>query len=1603
MNMKLHLSPIAKRWLVVPLLVIATMSVARASVKIGDLYYELNTSTRTAALTYENKTTTNYASLPSDLVIPSTVTYSGLSYTVTSIENYAFANCTSITSITIPATIKQIGTTASGDSSSEYHKLSFYKATGLKKVVIEDGSTTLILSARFIASSNAEGKGAFGYSPLEEVYLGRNISYNEVKSSVNDYSFASHPSYYGYSAFYNQSKLVKITIGESVTEIIPYLFYENTSLTVTTLPHVKTIGDWAFANCTKLATLNLGDAITKIGNSAFRECNSITKLTFPNTLNTIGSNAFNGCTSVTEITVGSGLTTIGASAFYGCSSFTALILPDQFTTMGASAFENCTKLTIARLGQSITAIPARAFKNCTSLSEMTIPGTATSIGNQAFYNDSGLAMVTMNEGLETIGDEVFWNNSGIMRFIIPGTVTSIGKNCFYGCTNVTYLILRDGQNALTINNASCRSSIIDAKTSNSTITNRHNDYFYDCPIRFLTLGRNLRYAYEDGEEIYDWNGSSFTKVTRASAPFINKTELRSVTIGPYVTYLYPHLFEGCTELANLTMGPNIKSIYSYAFKNCDKLTSIDFPVTLQLIDNYAFHHCNTLASTTFIETSDRTLSINKGAFKNCVALQQVTFPGNLVSLGESAYQSCIALHTTIFNNSTIPDNQLVLNNYAFSGCSTLQTVRFPNHLYKILDYVYEKCPSLQELSFPANLISIGNYVFADTRFLTNIQFEDSNQPITVGYGAIAAGTTNTYSEKQPLFGNSSLSSLYIGRNITYNAVGTNGYSPFYNQTWLTDVRFSQAGTVTYCHDYLLYYVNKCQQLLLPESLQSIGNYTFSNMSQLSGITIPNNVSSIGVYAFSCDKLLKYAKLSTGCSWLKEGVFSGCDVLESITIPPVVTQMDTRLFANCKELATVTFEGGSDLIQMGFGCSDSQYGLFYDCPVVTLNLDRWLSYDTQIYMHAPFESIATLKNLNIGANVGVIDKYMFCYCTGLEEVYLPDNIESVGLWGFRGCTSLEKVRFSQKLRQVGDYGFSGCTMLDNVVFPESMTSVADYSFSDCTSLKKLDLGNKLQIIGPAAFKNDTALDGIIIPETLYGLGVESFANCTSLPNVTIRAISSVGKQAFENCTGLEWVSLSDKTTSLGQNSFSGCTGIKWVKSYAEFPPEGLVNFPESVVSTGTLYVPQYSIDYYRYSPTWENWYRIEQINDIAITSVTINETEAIMNVGDNVQLTATILPANATNQVLTWASSNPDVATVNQNGMVTALSQGTATITATTTDGSHLSVACAVTVKSVPVTSVTVSPSSLILQVGGTQQLTATVQPSNATNPNVSWDSSNPMVATVDESGVVTAKAAGTATITGTAQDGSGKKGNCTVTVTAGGTDNLPRLTAPELTFTLADAGKVKELPLTLTMPTGGNYTNIEVHLTYPNGVKPARVNTNDIGDLCLDYDDGWWTEAGSGVTMVGRPKSPCVSFTDNFDTPSNWPTYTIVGANMTQTANTANPNHVLTVYVTVDEANFSKGNRDMLAYVKYTDTSNRSYSFGNWDQYDYLTTFHFGGAIRGDVNGNGVVDVDDLNIVINIMVRKATLDRWPAADLDANGVVDVDDLNHVINIMVKKE
>ena len=302
------------------------------------------------------------------------------------------------------------------------------------------------------------------------------------------------------------------------------------------------------------------------------------------------------------------------------------------------------------------------------------------------------------------------------------------------------------------------------------------------------------------------------------------------------------------------------------------------------------------------------------------------------------------------------------------------------------------------------------------------------------------------------------------------------------------------------------------------------------------------------------------------------------------------------------------------------------------------------------------------------------------------------------------------------------------------------------------------------------------------------------------------------------------------------------------------------FVEWKVVSGTV-----SIQNNKFTMPAEN-VEVQAVFGLSVTSITLDKTELSLYTGDSETLTATIEPDNATNQNVTWSSSDETIATVDNNGTVTAVGAGEATITVTTENGCKTAT-CIVTV-TVPVTGVTLEPTSLSLFTGDTAPLTATVQPSDATNQNVTWSSDKPEVATVDN-GKVTAVGAGEATITATA---GGITATCVVHV------RKPATVEPSGSTNLSFTTDRNEFSLTATVHAQGNdlnpkdgswtWTVADADVVALSGSPTWRSQSYSISrqaftiegtgttTITAIYDDGTYRGSVDFTVQISKPSPP---------------------------------------------------------------------------------------------------------------------------------------------------
>ena len=373
-------------------LLCATMAQATEFEISGITYTITDAAAKTVGVTYYDDS----QEISGNVVIPSSISYNGVIYNITSISDGAFSGCNGITSIEIPNSVTKIGTDA------------FYRCGGLKSVTID-----------------CKNVGSwFSDSSIKEVILGNSVT------TIED------------GAFDGCVELTSVTIPSSVTSIGKYAFY-NTGLTSIEIPSsVTSIGEYAFFN-TKLTSIAIPNSVTTIEDGAFSNCAGLTHIIVENKNSTYDSREY--CNAIIEtatntLIVGcintiipNSVIKIGTDAFYGCEGLKNIEIPNSVTTIEHGAFRVCTGLTNIEMPNNLTTIEDYAFLWCYSLTTIEIPNSVTKIGTDAFSGCEGLKSVTID--CKNVGS--WFSGSSIKEFIIGNNVTTIEKGAFYSCNSLT--------------------------------------------------------------------------------------------------------------------------------------------------------------------------------------------------------------------------------------------------------------------------------------------------------------------------------------------------------------------------------------------------------------------------------------------------------------------------------------------------------------------------------------------------------------------------------------------------------------------------------------------------------------------------------------------------------------------------------------------------------------------------------------------------------------------------------------------------------------------------------------------------------------------------------------------------------------------------------------------------------------------------------------------------------------------------------------------------------------------------------------------------------------------------------------------------------------
>ena len=524
-----------------------------------------------------------------EITIPSSVSYNGQIYSVTSIGGSAFEDCSALTSVTIPNSVTNIDAFAFLDCSA-----------------------------------------------LTNVYYNGSVAdWCQIDFS---YMMSSNPLSNGANFYINNQLVTDLVIPDEVTTIKDFAFSGYTSLTSVTIPNsVTSIGGSAFEECSALTSVTIPNSVTSIGNRAFRGCSALTSVTIPNSVTSIGSYAFYGCSALTSVTIPNSVTSIGYGAFYGCSALTSVTIPNSVTSIGDRAFKECSALSyICSEAATPPTLDGAPF-SFTNFQVVFVPaGTATAYanawGNNYTYIDSETE-VTVH--VETVGQltaaivEQGATPAQVTKLTVTGTLNEADFNIIKNNMPLLYSLDLSGISNTTLPNAafSQKQTLLSIAIPNG-LTGIPNRTFEDCSgLASVTIPNSVTSIGHDA--------------------FYGCSALTSVTIPNSVTSIGNRAFESCSALTSVTIPNSVTSIGYGAFEECSALTSVTIPNSVTSIGSYAFESCSALTSVTI---PNSVTSIGEKAFRYCFALTSVTIPNSVTSIGEQAFKSCFALTSVTIGN-----------------------------------------------------------------------------------------------------------------------------------------------------------------------------------------------------------------------------------------------------------------------------------------------------------------------------------------------------------------------------------------------------------------------------------------------------------------------------------------------------------------------------------------------------------------------------------------------------------------------------------------------------------------------------------------------------------------------------------------------------------------------------------------------------------------------------------------------------------------------------------------------------------------------------------------------------------------------------------------
>ena len=698
---------------------------------------------------------------------------------------------------------------------------------------------------------------------------------------------------------------------------------------------VTSIGERPFFGCKDLTSVTIPNNVKSIGENAFSHCSNLTKVTIcsniivskkydsssicsifgaqvneyiiGNDINQIGEYAFYGCKNLTSVKIGNSVTSIEHAAFSGCSNIKSVNIPNSVTSIGSEAFYS-SGLTSIKISSSVTSIGWSAFSGCSSLKSIEIPSSIVSIENYTFHGCSNLKSIIIPDSVTSIGDEVFKSCRSLVSIVIPDSVTKIGYGNFCDCEKLRSIVIGNGIKHIDNCFKYCNSLSSIVCTEDLRISQKENyiqetKWFSLQPMGAITLGATLiayipsddetlehykvpdnilyiaadAFEYCDGMESIDFNN---VQVVDCDLPDSISTIMASgdallETESFENTTWYKKQKEGCVYMGKLLYGYKKISNYPKVIKLNEQTQVINKRAFYNEVENDDVY-CSRKDSFVVIGNKNLTI-IGESAFEGAPIKEIVASP-HLWEIRKRAF------FRSKLNAINMPYGLQVLGEYAFAYCE-LRCISIPPSISIIPEGAFMEC-NVSSIYIPHTVKGIGYKAFYNNSALENVFLSERVE--TIGDDAFAA--SNAISGFPCLMIPSTIKSLG-------NAFARYRHEEYYDERYSSyrcdknEVEVLIVGCDVNTHRWASYFGTKLKTVIFKEGVTAIPSYCFLDCAVLKNVILPTSLHTI-----------------------MEGVFQGCESLETLTLPQNIKEIwSSSLPQNIKK---VIVSSGQLLLKIG---------------------------------------------------------------------------------------------------------------------------------------------------------------------------------------------------------------------------------------------------------------------------------------------------------------------------------------------------------------------------------------------------------------------------------------------------------------------------------------------------------------------------------------------------------------------------------------------------------------------------------------------------------------------------------------------------------------